>query len=67
MAETIKAVQGRGDPPAILTQPRDGGDGHARMGALVQPPPTAGPIGDIPPAEAEAVYYRQQAALPKAA
>ena len=26
-----------------------------------------GPIGNIPPAEAEAAYYRQQAALPKAA
>jgi putative transposase len=26
-----------------------------------------GPIGNIPPAEAEAVYYRQQATLPKAA
>jgi putative transposase len=26
-----------------------------------------GPIGDIPPAEAEAAYYRQQAALPLAA
>jgi len=26
-----------------------------------------GPIGNIPPAEAEATYYRQQAALPKAA
>ena len=26
-----------------------------------------GPIGNIPPAEAEAVYYRQQAALPQAA
>jgi putative transposase len=26
-----------------------------------------GPIGNIPPAEAEAAYCRQQAALPKAA
>jgi len=26
-----------------------------------------GPIGNIPPAEAEAAYYRQQATLPKAA
>ena len=26
-----------------------------------------GPIGNIPPAEAEAAYYRQQAVLPKAA
>ena len=26
-----------------------------------------GPIEDIPPAEAEAAYYRQQAALTKAA
>jgi putative transposase len=26
-----------------------------------------GPIGKIPPAEAEAAYYRQQAALPKVA
>ncbi len=26
-----------------------------------------GPIGNIPPAQAEAAYYRQQAALPKAA
>ena len=26
-----------------------------------------GPIGNIPPAEAEAAYYRQQASLAKAA
>ena len=39
------------------------GTGNPRMGVLVQPPPTRllEPIGYIPPAEAEANYYRQLA------
>ncbi len=34
---------------------------QARMGVMVQPPSPAEPIGYIPPAEAEAKYYRQLA------
>jgi putative transposase len=38
-----RALQGRGDPPAIqLEDPRGGRDGDARMGLVVQPPSLAG-------------------------
>ena len=46
---------------------RGGRAGHAGLGGLVQPQRLLGPIGNIPPAEAEAAYYRQQAEPPMAA
>ena len=55
-----RTLQSRGDLAArAVAQLRGGRVRHARMGRLVQQRRLLEPIGNIPPAEAEARYYAQ--------
>ena len=60
-------VQGRGDPSSSLAESEGRGAGDAGMGGLVQPPTALEPIGNRPPAEAEAIYHQQLNESPQAA
>ncbi len=61
LAETINGlVQGRGDPSPVVEHQGSGRIGTLEWVDWFNHQRLLGPIGYIPPAEAEANYYRQQ-------